>query len=140
MSLEFERIVVPTDGSEAGERAVDYALHLAEDSDATVYAIYVVDTRMYGDSGFSALDVMVTDVEDHGTGILSDLAARAEERGIVVETKCCHGVPDEEIVDYAREIDAELVVMGFQGETHTRKIGSTTDHVLRELQRPVLTV
>jgi len=140
MEVNFSRILVPTDGSDAADSAVEYALHLAADSDATVHALYVVDTRLYGDSGFSSLDVMVTDIEDRGIEILDEVASRAEEHGIPIETKSCHGVPDEEIATYAREIDADIVVMGFQGETHTKKMGSTADHVLWELDRPVLTV
>jgi len=140
MALNFDRILVPTDGSDAADHALEYALHLAAHTGATLHALYVVDTRLYGDSGFSSLDVMVTDVEDHGVEILDEVASRAEEDVIPIERRSCHGIPDEEIEDYAREIDADIVVMGFQGETHTKKIGSTADHVLRELDRPVLTV
>lgn len=140
MDPSFRCILVPVDGSEAGDRAVEYAFHLAEETEATIHALHVVDTRLYGDSGFSTLDVVVTDVEDRGAEILADVVTRGEEHGVPVETRSCHGVPDEEIATYAREIDADIVVMGFQGETHTTKIGSTADHVLRELQRPVLTV
>lgn len=140
MAPNFERILVPTDGSDAASRAVEYALHLAEDSDSTLHVLYVVDTRLHGDSGFSSHDVMVTDIEDYGSEVLGEVSSRAEAHGITVETKSCHGIPDEEIAAYAREIDADIVVMGFQGETHTKKIGSTADHVLRELERPVLTV
>ncbi|MFL9709025.1 universal stress protein, partial [Aeromonas veronii] len=40
----YETILVPTDGSEVAETAVNHALDLAETYDATVHTIYVVDT------------------------------------------------------------------------------------------------
>lgn len=39
----YEHILVPTDGSDVAEAAVDHALDLAEKYDAEVHALYVVD-------------------------------------------------------------------------------------------------
>ena len=40
----YESILIPTDGSEAAELAVEEALDVAEKFDAEVHTLYVVDT------------------------------------------------------------------------------------------------
>lgn len=138
----YETILVPIDGSDGSNRAIEHAFELGDRYDATVHAIYVVDTRLYGEPGLSSTELVVGEIEDHGNDLLADLAERASNRSIEVETRCCHGIPDEEIVTYADEIDADLIVLGYQGQTHKRegKIGSVAERVIRSGQRPVFTV
>lgn len=56
--------------------------------------------------------------------------------------RVCHGRPEEEITDYADEVDADVVVMGFQGQSHTRTdhMGSVAQRMLQTTDRAVLTV
>jgi nucleotide-binding universal stress UspA family protein len=49
-------------------------------------------------------------------------------------------VPHDEIVAYAEEVDASLLVMGYRGHTHEEKMGSVVDRVLHETSRQVLAV
>jgi nucleotide-binding universal stress UspA family protein len=45
----YDRILVPTDGSEAMEVVVDHARQLAEKHDAQIHALYVADTASLSD-------------------------------------------------------------------------------------------
>jgi len=40
-------VVIPTDGSDAAERAAEAALDIAEKYDAAVHTVYVLDTTIY---------------------------------------------------------------------------------------------
>ena len=43
----YDDILVPTDGSNATSRAVDHAVELAAFHDATLHALYVVNTATF---------------------------------------------------------------------------------------------
>ena len=44
----YERILVPTDGSDVAEAAVDHALDIARKYDAEIHALFVADTDAIG--------------------------------------------------------------------------------------------
>ncbi|WP_435334518.1 universal stress protein [Haloarchaeobius sp. TZWWS8] len=136
----YRRILVPTDGSECAERATDYAIDLARRYDADVHALFVVDTSIYDEPALSSAELVIDDLEDWGAGLMEDMSARADEHGIDFECKLCHGLPHEEIAKYADAVEADLIVMGYQGQTHRKHIGSVADRVVRFGDRPVLTV
>ena len=138
----YDTILVPIDGSDGSNRAIQHALELGERYDAALHAIYVVDTRLYGEPGLSSTELVTDEIEDRGQVLLADFAERADNLGRQVETRCCHGDPHQEIVDYADQVDADVIVLGFQGHTHERQgnIGSVAERVIRTGQRPVFTV
>lgn len=138
----YDTILVPIDGSDGSNRAVEHALELGQRYDAALFAIYVVDTRLYGEPGLSSTELVIDEIEDRGQEFLAEFAERADDESIPVETRCCHGNPHREIVAYADEIDADVIVIGFQGHTHKRagNIGSVAERVIRYGDRPVFTV
>ncbi|MFB6178711.1 MAG: universal stress protein [Halorientalis sp.] len=136
----YETILVPLDGSDSANRAAEHALELAKRFDAALHSLYVGDTRLYGEPGLSSTEIVVNELEDHGTELVSAFADRADNSGIDVTTRVCHGVPHAEIIDYASEIDADAIVLGYQGQTHRQKIGSVAERVVRHGGRPTLTV
>ncbi|RXK51370.1 universal stress protein [Halorientalis pallida] len=137
----YDTILVPIDGSDGANRATEHGLELAERFDATLYSIFVVDTRLYGEPGLSSTELVIDEIEDTGHGYLKTLIERAENEGIEVETRSCHGVPHRQIIEYADEVDADAIVMGFQGKTHSEgNIGSVVERVLRDASRPVFAV
>ena len=133
----FDRICVPTDGSDAAAAAFDHVLAVAADHGATVHVLHVADTtrdsvtRIGGD----VVDVLETE----GESIVEAAAARAAERGVDAETAVEQGGVPETVVDYADRIGADLVAMstrGRQGVEHL--VGSTTERVVRRSPVPVL--
>jgi nucleotide-binding universal stress UspA family protein len=136
----YDTVLIATDGSDGANRAERHALAIAERFDATVHAIYVVDTRRYGETALSSAELVLEELEAEGMDILEEFAARADNRGVGVETRCCHGTPDVEIRRYADEIDADVVLVGFQGHTHRKRLGSTADRLVNAVDRPVMVV
>lgn len=138
----YDSILVPIDGSDNANRAVHHAMEQAERFGATLYSLYVVDTRLYGEPGLSSTELVIDDLEDEGQRLLAELVEQADNRGIEAVTRCCHGVPHEEIIDYADEVDADVVVLGYQGQTHSLRgnIGSVAERVVRHAGRPVFVV
>lgn len=137
----YRRILLPTDGSPGTDRAVDHALELAGAFDATLYVLYVVDTDVLPLDSHSRhlLDYL----HEEGGLAIDRITERAEDRGIgPVTGEVREGTPHEEILRYAADNDADLIVMGTHGRRGLDRLllGSTTDRVIRLSTVPVLAV
>jgi nucleotide-binding universal stress UspA family protein len=136
----YDSILLPTDGSDGANRAAEHALNLAERYDADLHAVFIVDSHRYGEPALSTTELVIEQIAEEGEQYLDELVDRADNRGIEVTTHSRRGHPHQEILDVAAAVDADLVVMGYQGQTHHEHIGSTTDRVVRACTRPVLVV
>ncbi|PSP89163.1 universal stress protein [Halobacteriales archaeon QS_4_69_34] len=139
----YDRILVPTDGSDAAARAAEAALDLAAKLGASVHVCYVVDegasTLLLNTSGMGPeLDAL----REAGESATATLAERADARGVPVTTAVVRGLSvSEAIVDHAREEDCDLIVMGTRGRRGLAHVlGSTTERVLARAPVPVLAV
>ncbi|WP_305884210.1 universal stress protein [Natronosalvus vescus] len=143
----YDRIVIPTDGSDAAERAAATALDVAEGTDATVHVVYVVDTTTYEleDAPRSIVGLL----KEGGENATSSIAEMARDRDLSAKTDVRRGQPASKLLEYASAVDADLLVMGTRGQAlgtrgqpvdADRLLGSTTARVVRRSSVPVLTV
>jgi len=136
----YDAILVPIDGSDVAEAALEHALSLATETDATVHVLFVADTAQ------DSVTVVGTDVVDalvrEGQSVVERAAATAADRDVPVETAVRQGTPAEVIVDYAGEVGVDLVVLGTHGRGGLRRylLGSVTESVLRTTDVPTLAV
>ncbi|MWV41202.1 universal stress protein [Natrialba sp. INN-245] len=137
---DYDRIVVPTDGSDAAERAAETAFDVAERYDATVYTVYVLDTTIYDleDAPRSTIGPL----REGGENAIQSVASMAEDRGLETKTAVQRGVPADELLAYASSVDADLLAMGTRGQAVGTGdlLGSTTARVVRRSPVPVLSV
>ena len=144
MSL-YDRILVPTDGSAEGERAVAHALDLAAVHGAAVHALYVVDTASYAgmpmEHSWEGVGDLLRDDATAAVAAVEELAADADA-DVDVETAVVEGSPSREIIRHAEEADCDLVVMGTHGRGGIDRLllGSVAEKVVRGSSVPVLTV
>jgi nucleotide-binding universal stress UspA family protein len=139
----YDDILVPTDGSEAVDRALEHALRLASDHDATVHALYVVDRRITTANSGDLHDEVVADLEAQGDEAVSAVADAAAEAGLDVETHVAHGTPDSEIVAYADEAEIDVIVLSPEGKSpreRIRSLGSVSDRVADDASVPVFLI
>lgn len=146
----YERILVPTDGSETAESAVEEALDVAEKFDAEVDTLYVVDTDAVEMSlGTEQVERIragrfgeMDELEARAREATEQVAEQARQRDIEVEEHFRGGRPHAVIADFAGDRDADLVVMGSHGRSGVRRmlLGSVTERVLRSTHRSVLVV
>jgi nucleotide-binding universal stress UspA family protein len=137
----YDTILVPTDGSSAVVEAVERAVDLAERYDATVHALYVVDSSAYGTLDTST-SVVVDALEDEGETAVTYVADQAEAAGVPAETAVLSGTPHRTIMNYVDDHDVDLVVMGTHGRRGFDRflLGSVTEKVVRTAPVPVMTV
>jgi len=136
----YETILLPIDGSEGSARAEEFALELAERYGAALHTIHVVDTRMRSEPALSSMELVTDEAEAAANELLRAVEEEATDRNVECTCRCCHGVPHEEIVSYADEVGADVIVMGYQGQTHEQRMGSVVQRVLQDTDRPVLAV
>jgi len=135
----IDTVVVATDGSESVTRAVTVALDLAERFDATVHALYVVDSGEVDSSPEELRDELRGALESRGEVALDAVRERTDRE---VATAVREGRPAAEITEYAREQDADVVATGTRGRHGENRflIGSVAERVVRTCPVPVLTV
>jgi nucleotide-binding universal stress UspA family protein len=136
----FDRILVPTDGSDGATVAFDHALELAAAHDGMVHVINVADTAR--DSVTSIRGRVVDALEQEGARIVREATERATERGVPIVTEVLQGDPYRTIIDYAATHEIDLVVIPRRGQRGLAQalLGSTTERVVRRAEPPVLTV
>lgn len=134
----YQRIAVPTDGSDGANYAAEHGLMLAEALDATAHIVSVVES-----SGSAKRDHLRTSPEELAAEAVEEVEERARGLNVRTETATLSRTPTEEaILQYAEEQDIDLVVMGTHGRTGIDHVvfGSIAEDVLRESPVPVLTV
>lgn len=135
----YERVLFPTDGSDAASAAAEHALELAETLDVPVHVLHVVDvTPGHASDAYAgvAMETLLTEGEEH----VDAVRERAERAGVDVSTEVTEGTPAQTIVQTAQQGD--VVVMGTHGRTGLDRylVGSTTENVVRTADVPVVTI
>jgi nucleotide-binding universal stress UspA family protein len=138
----IEKILIATDGSRNVERAIDYAIKIADISGAKLVALYVVNPDEYE----PAIKYTGRDVVDllykRGEEAIQKVKLEAELKKIPCEGVVLEGNPAKKIVEFAKEKNLDLIVMGTMGRSGISKfmIGSVAEKVVRTSPVPVLTV
>ncbi|MFB6104950.1 MAG: universal stress protein [Halobacteriaceae archaeon] len=143
-SAGYDRVLVPTDGSEAATVAIEHGVAIAERFDATVHALTVINVA--GLAGAADVGPVLPDVveafEDQAEAAVEAVATRCEDRGVDVVTEISQGTPYRSIRSYVTDRDIDFVAMGTHGRTGLDRylIGSVTERTVRTSEVPVLTV
>jgi nucleotide-binding universal stress UspA family protein len=115
----IQRFVVAYDGSPHARHALQFATSIGE---AWLVPFEVVTVSKDGD------------------GIIAEARSYLDAHDLSVEYTVLTGDPREAIVDFARDRQADLLVMGAYGHSKVRELllGSTTQYVINHAPCPVL--
>jgi nucleotide-binding universal stress UspA family protein len=140
MAFPYERVLLPTDGSEAATRAATHGLALAAALGATAHLLSVVDDPSLWAGERSTLVEQA--VEENARAAVTDLAETAAADGVEAVTHVDNGAPVETIQDRVDADDCQVVVMGTTGRRGTDRIllGSVAEKTVRSSSVPVITV
>ena len=136
----FDRILLPTDGSDAGNRAVDQAVGLAAETGAALDLLFVVEDIPYAPEMMD--DTVEEELQGIGEEAIAAIEARADEAGVDVVSAIRKGAPHSAILEYADGEGVDAIVMGTHGRSGLDRylLGSVTERVVRTADVPVLTV
>ncbi len=138
---EFNRIIVPVDGSDASKKAAEKAFSLADKTGLNVTLMHVVQVPGSAIPSWNQPQPEWTvAVKEEGEKILDDLKKSAGDKDISVETKLVEGIPDDEIIKEAKEED--LIIMGGKGRSAVGRvlIGSVSEKVVHHSDATVMIV
>ncbi|MBU2608290.1 MAG: universal stress protein [Chloroflexi bacterium] len=143
----FEHILVPLDGSEAGEAALPYVTELADKLSSEVILCQVVASGRHVHT-IGGLDYVrfngheMDKARERSVEYLDGVAARMGTAKATVTSEMRIGDPAEEIIKLADEIGSCLVAMSTHGHSGIERwaFGSVTDKVIHAGKTPVLVV
>lgn len=148
----IKTILVPTDFSEHALRAFERAFELAEQLGAKLYLLHVrTDSFLRTAVKEGLLDGNSTDEElqDAVSQLIEERFSQTlcaiDHSQTAIEHISRRGDPDTVIPAYAKEVGADLIVIGRRGagfidEMRTAVIGSVTESVIRKSPCPVMVV
>jgi nucleotide-binding universal stress UspA family protein len=147
--MQWKRIVVPHDFSPSANRAAALARDEAKTHGGEMILLHVVDLPAgYGpettllvatnETPVGMREYAIRSATDH----LRDLAERLEADGVDVSVFVRVGKPVDEILRFASEHEADVIVMGTHGRTGLMHLiaGSVAERVVRGSPIPVMTI
>ena len=147
MKPTITRILVPTDFSATSDAALDFAKMIAQTMGASLHLVHVFEDPFV--TGAFAAETYVPMPPATREALITDATARLAHRLTPDErvlfnatTEIITGVSAPTIVEYARDTNADLIVMGTHGRTGMAHLllGSVAERVVRLSPCPVLTV
>lgn len=144
--VHLRRIVCPVDFSKGSTQALDYALALAEETDAQLTLLHVIEIPPELDENPLSSEFNVEAVRAAAEAkTLAGLRALVPEEArtyCTVKTEVREGAPYREILRASAAQDADLIVMGVQGRRaiDLMVFGSNTARVARAAVCPILIV
>jgi nucleotide-binding universal stress UspA family protein len=142
------RLIVATDGSENGDRAVAFAVTLALQHESTLEICYALDRGAaiaeccspY--SNTNAIEPLVTSLDEMAGAILAKAKDLATAAGLRATTCVIDGSPVSAIVEREKSHGCDAIVIGTQGKRGVARaiLGSTADGVLRRAEVPVFVI
>jgi nucleotide-binding universal stress UspA family protein len=144
--MELHKILVPIDFSEHSKRALDEALDLAKSFGAELHLLHCYETFPIG-AAVAPYDYVVPEsvaraVREGAQALLSEWSRKAAGAEVKIHEHVTAGPPTVGIVELAKALGADLIVMGTRGRTGLKHVllGSVAERTIRIAPCPVLTV
>jgi len=130
----LNRVLLCTDFSENAGQALDYAISVTEEYDAELTLIHVVEEKLSRAKKQEALATV--------TERLEKLIPAEKRKAVNTKMLACVGKPYQQIVEYSKKAQIDLVAMGARGSGALDRaiFGSTTYRVIQLGPCPVLAV
>jgi len=147
--MTYRHLLVPTDGTELSDRAIDQAVELAATLGARLRILHVQVSFPISLVGVgelvepSTVDALVAASQQRAETILTAAMAKAKQAGVMAERSLkVNPQPHQAILQEAQAHDCDLIVMASHGRRGLEGllIGSETQRVLTQGSYPVLVV
>jgi nucleotide-binding universal stress UspA family protein len=146
----MKTILVPVDGSECSDRAIEQAIELVQFYQGKLVLLNVLDDESFfifsdypsAPINFETIEFMRQRMQSAAEEILRRAKDRCAVLGDRVESVSQEGHPVDKIVDYANREEIDLIVMGSHGRRGFRhsNLGSTTHKVAANSTKPLLII
>ncbi len=148
--MNVDCVVTPVDFSDNSRLIAESAAYFAGKMGACLHLVFVVQ-NFEDYSGFFVPQMNMPNLEqelfsgaqERMEGFREEVAEKVAALGVTdLQTKVLMGDVAENIVEYATEIESDLIIMGTHGYKGLEKImfGSVADKVVRGALCPVMTI
>jgi nucleotide-binding universal stress UspA family protein len=133
---KVKKLLTAVDGSKYADKALEYAVQLAKNYNASLALIHVEEDKLIRVGGPQVENCIGT----VGECILKDAATKVE--GVSFDRKLEYGSPAEVIIKVAKKADVDIIVMGSRGLSSVRRflLGSVSDDISMHARSSVLIV
>ena len=139
---EIVKIVVPVDLEKNTAKLVDFALYMANKLDGELIFFHAVEFLAMGEMalGNFAYDDYNSARVVRAESMLRDIVEESSAKCRKCDSKVVVGDIVDEIVDFSRDQDAGMIIIGTHGKRGLEKIllGSVAERVLKSAPCPVL--
>jgi nucleotide-binding universal stress UspA family protein len=140
----FHTLLVPHDFSADSAAALDVAIELAKELGAAVHQVHAYHTpiEMFSPYGVALPTSVVPEIRQGAERRLGEELEKIRSAGLSGEAQVREGLAPDAIVEAARALGADLIVMGTRGRTGLAHalLGIVAERTLRTAPCPVLTV
>ncbi|MDR2854686.1 MAG: universal stress protein [Methanomicrobiales archaeon] len=129
----YKKILVAVDGSPISAAAFRAALQQVLAWNAELHIVYVIETGLFKSiPADNTVEMLYSMLQIEGQNVVENLVADAERAGATPSVHFEHGHAGETIVSLAKEIQADLIVLGTHGKSDIDRLllGSVTSFVI----------
>lgn len=129
----FKKILIANDGSAGAKLALKVAIDLAKKYDAELYVISVEEGMPHYAATIGEVEEFKREANGYFKKINDEAYETAKKEGVELKTKVIAGHEVETIVNYAKEGEFDLLVIGFMGHSKIfgRIWGSTSQNLTK---------
>ena len=158
--MSFEKILVPYDGSQFADKALENAIGIAKmsGSNTQITLLHVTpnipipltfERPVYSAKTGKSIPLtqyiqeLIEEMEENASKMLEEERQKYAHHNIKIETILLNGYPSEKIVEFAEKENVDLIVIGnigLSGLSKVKALGSVSRSVSENASCPVLIV
>ncbi|MBM3910297.1 MAG: universal stress protein [Thaumarchaeota archaeon] len=149
----YKTILVPHAGTSGGDKALNHAIHIADDS-SRIIILHVVEQLQHPATfalASSEIESLIKNINDANKSIRDEMVAEMEKKAEICkksnvksDIKVTIGSPAEEILKIASDRNVDLIVMAkrrkLKGVKKLLSLGSVSRKVVENANCPVLLI
>jgi nucleotide-binding universal stress UspA family protein len=140
---KIKKILVPIDGSDHSMRAAEYGVGIAKTLDAEATVLYVIDVVVIDQiAKVNQRESVEAELKQDGQRYINYVLGLTQKAGVKASSLLAIGHPFEQIINLAKSLEMDLIVMGTYGRRTTERIliGSVAERVIEYASCPVVVV
>jgi len=140
----MKKILVPCDFSKPAVNAFRLACDIASQAKGSVHLIHVIEMPVLHDTVLVPVlnfeQQLFKDLQEKTQKEFKKIIEKYKTEGVKVVSKIEFGLPSRMILDYVKDNEIDIIVMGSHGATGLREffIGSNAEKIVRNSSVPVL--
>jgi nucleotide-binding universal stress UspA family protein len=145
----YKNVLVPLDGSELAECGIEHAKDIARrDKEATITLFRAIEplsaqaVSALVEAGDDVLGKVEREAKEDAYNYIATTESNFKAAGLKVKSVVVEGKAADEILDYAKKNDVDLIVMSTHGRSGVSRFffGSVAEKVARHSTAPVLLI